>query len=212
MPRNKEQNEKLKEEKKSLILKEALKQFTAKGLFATRIKDIANGAGIAQGLMYNYFKSKEDIYADLVNNALDKLNAAAEDLEALNAPAEEKIRFAVTQILQTIRESDEFNQTCRLISQASSSSAIPAQTQQAIAQKRDTPYKTFSRIIKEGQDEGTVIDGDPEELAVLFWTAINGLAIYSASRMDQPVIPSADLMTKLFLVKAEKQEEEVCQR
>lgn len=199
MARNRDINEKMKEEKRELILKEALKHFAAKGFFATKIKDIAEGAGIAQGLVYNYFESKEDIYVELINSALDKINAAAQELESMELPAYEKIRLSIIQILKTIEESDEFNQTCRFISQATTSSAIPEEAKRSIAEKRDQPYHLIGRIIAKGQQEGTIIDGDPEELAVLFWTTINGFAIYKASRDDHPPIPKADLIVKLFL-------------
>ncbi|MEL7608952.1 MAG: TetR/AcrR family transcriptional regulator [Bacillota bacterium] len=199
MAKSKDINEKIKQEKRSLILKEALKHFAAKGLFATKIKDIAEGAGIAQGLVYNYFGSKEDIYIELINNALDKINAAARGLASMDLPAREKIRVGIAQILKTIEQSDEFNQTCRFISQATTSSAIPEEAKRSIAVKRDQPYRLIGNIIAEGQKEGTIVEGDPYELAVLFWTTINGLAIYKASREERPPIPKADLLIKMFL-------------
>lgn len=190
---------KMREEKKRVILREALVQFSAKGLFATRIRDIAQCAGIAQGLVYNYFQSKEEMYTALVIDALDKLNEAAEMLERTELSAREVIQSSVIQLLDTIERSEEFCQTCRFISQATTSSAIPEEAKCAIAQKRGLPYEAIGRIMRRGQREGTVVDGDPDELAVLFWTSINGLAIYRASREDRPAIPSAALIVRMFL-------------
>ena len=53
LARNKEQNNKMREKKRELILKEAMKEFALKGLFATKIKDIAENVGMAQGLLYD---------------------------------------------------------------------------------------------------------------------------------------------------------------
>lgn len=197
--RNKEQNEKMKEEKKGLILKEALRQFSAKGLTDTKIKDIADGIGMAQGLLYHYYKSKEEIYLEILNGALDKLNAAVEALETMDVPAHEKIRLSILELMKTIGESEDFNQTCRFIAGASRSAAISEEAMALIAVKREKPYQIISEIIKKGQEEGFVTHGDPKQLAVLFWTLINGLAIYNASREDTPILPDADLLIKLFL-------------
>ncbi len=46
-----------KHDKRSLILDAALEVFSRKGVFATRIADIASEAGIAYGLVYHYFKN-----------------------------------------------------------------------------------------------------------------------------------------------------------
>ena len=61
MPRTKEQYEKIRREKSELIRKTALKLFAEKGYDATSINEIAQSAGISKGLMYNYFKSKDEL-------------------------------------------------------------------------------------------------------------------------------------------------------
>jgi AcrR family transcriptional regulator len=61
MPRTKEQYEKIRSEKREIIRQTALKLFAARGYTATSINDIAQTAGISKGLMYNYFKSKEEV-------------------------------------------------------------------------------------------------------------------------------------------------------
>ena len=43
------------------ILKVALALFQKKGFAATTTKQIARGAGVAEGTIFNYFKTKEDI-------------------------------------------------------------------------------------------------------------------------------------------------------
>jgi AcrR family transcriptional regulator len=61
MPRTKEQYEKIRSEKREIIKQTALKLFAEKGYASTSISDIAQTAGISKGLMYNYFKSKEEV-------------------------------------------------------------------------------------------------------------------------------------------------------
>lgn len=199
MARNDQQNEKMREERKEQIRAEALRQFATKGLFATKIKDIAEGIGMAQGLVYHYYKSKEDIYVELIKNALDKMNSAVLALQDMPLPPHEKIKMAIVELLKTIETSDDFTQTCRLIAQAANSTAIPESAKKIIEERRDIPYQVMAKIMADGQKEGTVIKGDPWELALLFWTSINGLAIYRATRADRVKMPDARLLIKMFL-------------
>jgi AcrR family transcriptional regulator len=48
-------------EKTELILDAAVKVFADKGYYGARVSDIAQEAGIAYGLVYHYFKNKEDL-------------------------------------------------------------------------------------------------------------------------------------------------------
>ncbi len=199
MARNQEQNEKMKDERRNQIRSAALRQFAAKGLFATKIKDIADDVGMSQGLIYHYYPSKADIYVALIEDALDKMNEAVLLLKAMDIPAGEKIRLSIKELLKTIKESDEFNETCRFIAQAGNSNDISEQAKAIIAQKRDLPYHVIAKIMAEGQKDGAIIAGAPEDLAVLFWTSINGLAIYRASRQEPTQVPDASILIHMFL-------------
>jgi AcrR family transcriptional regulator len=61
VPRTAEKNEALREETRSKILETALRVFAARGYDQTSVKQIAQEAGIAQGLLYHYFDSKEHL-------------------------------------------------------------------------------------------------------------------------------------------------------
>jgi len=199
MARSERQNEKMREAARELIRAQALRQFSEKGLFAARIQDIAKGAGIAQGLLYHYYPSKDAIYVDLIGDALDRTNEAALAVRDMPATAKEKLRYALRELCSTIERSERFTQTCRLIAHAANTSAIPEQAQRLIEQKRDLPYRAVADIMRQGQAEGDVIEGDCDQLAVLFWTALNGLAIYRATRRDPGPLPDWRMYEKLFL-------------
>lgn len=199
MARSRQQNEKMRNERREQIMKTALFLFTTKGIFATKVSDIAEMVGMAQGLIYHYFKSKEEIYEKLISDALDKMNEAADALQAMEAEPHVKIKIAIEQLLHTIKTSPEFVQTSRLISQATNSTAISEKAKQLIEKKRDKPYRVIAEIMAAGQKEGTIIEADPNQLAVLFWTSINGLSIYRATRADAFHLPEPFLLTRLFL-------------
>jgi len=155
---------------------------------ATRISDIAKGVGMAQGLIYHYYPSKDAIFVDLISDALDKLNGASLGLKAMEGSARDKILLALKTLFETIETSAAFSETCRFIAQATNSSSIPEEARLMLESKRDIPYEAVAAIMETGQLEGSVIEGDPRALAVLFWTSVNGLAIYYATRtVDSPM-------------------------
>ena len=199
MARSKEQNDKMREERKEQILIEALKQFSTQGLFATRIADIAAGVGMAQGLLYHYYPSKDAIFVDLINDALDKMNEGAIYIRDMESSAREKILFSLQELMKTIETSERFSQTCRLIAQATNSAAIPEDDQELIEKKRDIPYQTMAAVMEAGQREGSVIEGDPRMLATLFWTSVNGVAIYHSTRKEKGKVPDYRILARMFL-------------
>ena len=107
MSRNKELNEKIKEERRRQILSSALKLFAANGLSATKIKDICSASGISQGLVYHYFRSKEEIYVQLIKYAFGRMIAACRELESLTIPPRDKIKMAIEGLIQSLKEDED---------------------------------------------------------------------------------------------------------
>jgi TetR/AcrR family transcriptional regulator, fatty acid metabolism regulator protein len=58
------------EDKRQRILEAAVKVFARKGYFAARVSDIAKKAGVADGTIYLYFESKEDILVRLFDETM----------------------------------------------------------------------------------------------------------------------------------------------
>lgn len=69
-PRTERQLQIIREEKRELILETALQLFADSGYHSTSISKIAKTAGISQGLLYTYFKNKEDLLHILFDNYL----------------------------------------------------------------------------------------------------------------------------------------------
>ena len=208
MARSQEQNERMRESRKEKIRNAALLQFVKQGLFATRIQDIAAEAGIAQGLLYHYYASKEEIFVDLINDALDKTIDAAYSVRDMETGPGEKIRFALERLVDTIENSQTFLDTCRLITQATNSTAIPMEAQDLIQEKRNIPYLVIEKIMAAGQKEGTIVAGDPKMLSIFFWTSINGLAIYYSTNNNREVKLDYRIIASMFLIENQKEGED----
>ena len=74
MSRNKEQNTAIRAEKKQLIMDTALHLFAQNGFERTSIANIAKHAEISQGLVYNYFESKDDLLYQILVSGLKQFS------------------------------------------------------------------------------------------------------------------------------------------
>src|SRR5215216_6462991 len=60
-------------DKRDRILKAAVKVFARSGFHATRVSEVAKAAGVADGTIYLYFKSKEELLFSLFEDRVGKL-------------------------------------------------------------------------------------------------------------------------------------------
>lgn len=199
MARTDIQNERIRNARIDMIKNAALSQFSQKGLFATRISDIAQEAGISQGLIYHYYPSKEQIYAELICDSYDKLIEAVYFLKTIDGTAADKINFAFKSLLQTVHESDLFVQTALMIAQASTPGALPDDFKDQIRSKQKEVYSSIAKIMEEGHVDGTITAGNPAELAILFWTSVNGLSLYRSQHQNDCILPDYRLLAGMFM-------------
>ncbi len=85
-PRTEKQFADIRNEKMALITETALKLFAMHGYESTSVSMIAKEAGISKGLMYNYFKSKEDLLKLIIGEGLKRI------LDILEVEDEKKIK------------------------------------------------------------------------------------------------------------------------
>jgi len=91
------------------IVKAALSLFQTKGFDATTTKAIARKAGIAEGTVFNYFKSKDDIALHFFEQEVDQAMAAVRDNPRLRkAPLEEKLFTLVHSQLEFLAPYERF--------------------------------------------------------------------------------------------------------
>ncbi len=79
-PKTPEQNEKIRAASQQKILDAAFKLIAQQGYEGTSIAQIARTAGVAKGLLYNYFSSKEDLVKTLVVEAIEEGDQQVADM------------------------------------------------------------------------------------------------------------------------------------
>ena len=73
MPRTPEQLEEIRKDRKQAIMDTALEEFASHGYESTSISMLAKKAGVSKGLMYNYFKSKEELLTTIMSEGIDEI-------------------------------------------------------------------------------------------------------------------------------------------
>jgi TetR/AcrR family transcriptional regulator, fatty acid metabolism regulator protein len=90
-------------DKRRLILDAAVRVFARQGFHTCRVSDIADEAGVAYGLVYHYFQSKDQVLDTLFLQRWDVLLEAIRETDALDIPARDKLEAIAGFIVESYR-------------------------------------------------------------------------------------------------------------
>jgi TetR/AcrR family transcriptional regulator, fatty acid metabolism regulator protein len=157
------------EEKRRLILDAAVRVFARKGFHTSRVGDIAEEAGVAHGLLYHYFASKDEVLETIFRENWSLLLERIHAVEASGEPAREQLRHVAAIVLRTwSHEPDVVRVLVREIARS-------AELQERIGDLVK-PIEAIRRIIERGQGNGEFRAGlDPSLAAVVFYGGIDEL-------------------------------------
>ena len=79
-------------DRRAELLEAAVRVFAAKGFHASRVGDIANEAGVAHGLLYHYFRSKEEVLETIFRETWAGLVRETERIEVSGVAFREQLR------------------------------------------------------------------------------------------------------------------------
>jgi TetR/AcrR family fatty acid metabolism transcriptional regulator len=94
-------------DKRRAILDAAIRVFARQGYHATRVSDIADEAGVAYGLVYHYFRSKEAVMNELFTERWSLLLAAGQQVEESGETPREKLGAIAGFIIDSYRHDPE---------------------------------------------------------------------------------------------------------
>jgi len=80
-------------DRRAELLDAAVRVFAEKGFHATRVGDIAAEAGVAHGLLYHYFRSKDEVLETVFRDTWTALVAETRRIESSDAPLPEQLRL-----------------------------------------------------------------------------------------------------------------------
>jgi TetR/AcrR family transcriptional regulator, fatty acid metabolism regulator protein len=167
------------EEKRRLILDAAARVFARRGFHTSRVGDIAEEAGVAHGLLYHYFSSKDEvldtIFREHWTSLLDRLHEVEQDEEAA---VEQLRRVAAILLRGWLTEPDV---VCVVVREIARSPELASRVEELVR-----PIGAIRRIIEQGQRRGEFrADVDASTAAIVFYGGIDELlSAYVLGRLE----------------------------
>jgi len=154
------------ETKRKLILDAAVRVFARSGYHGARVGDIATEAGVAHGLLYHYFSSKEQVLETVFRENFGELLDRFRAVESADEPAPEKLGGIAKILLRTWRNDPD------LVTVMVREVARSPQLQAQVGEVREA-FAIVQRVIEQGQADGTFRRDVDAQLAS--WIVYGGL-------------------------------------
>ncbi len=199
MPRSSRSNSSTKSvvsDKREAILRAAIKVFAGKGFFSSKVADIAGEAGIADGTVYLYFKSKDEILHSIFDRAMAEfIDEGTREIAVIDGPVERLRRIAHLHLEKLGTDRDlaivfqiELRGSTKFMQEFSAS---------GFGLYLDIIRETF----KDGQSAGVFRDDvKPIVAAKILYGALDEMVTnWILSKKSYPLEPMADEVLKIFL-------------
>lgn len=158
-------------ERRRQILDAAVRVFAGQGFHSTRVSDIADEAGVAYGLVYHYFPSKENVLDELFVERWSLLLEAIKDADAADLPPREKLGSVAGFIIDSYRYDPDLMKV--IIVEVTRAANSFGQTH---LDQIDAAYRLIANIVAEGQERGDFRrEVDPYFASMAFYGVIEQL-------------------------------------
>jgi TetR/AcrR family fatty acid metabolism transcriptional regulator len=155
-------------DKRRMILDAAVRVFARQGFNQCRVSDIADEAGVAYGLVYHYFRSKDEVLDTLFLERWNVLLEAIRELDGRELEPREKLHAIVSFIVDSYRHDPDLMKV--IIVEVTRAANSFGQTH--LAKIREA-YGLIAEIVEQAQAEGKFRpDVTPEFAAMAFYGAI----------------------------------------
>jgi TetR/AcrR family transcriptional regulator, fatty acid metabolism regulator protein len=155
-------------EKRRIILDAAVRVFARQGFHSARVSDIANEAGVAYGLVYHYFGSKDEVLDTLFLERWNVLLEAIGEVDRSEAEPRDKLLQITGFIVDSYRHDPDLMKVI-IVEVTRAANSFGARH---LAKIREA-YDMIADIVEDAQDEGKFrTDVAPSFAAMAFYGAI----------------------------------------
>jgi TetR/AcrR family transcriptional regulator, fatty acid metabolism regulator protein len=135
-------------DKRRQILDAAVRVFARRGYHGSRVGDIAAEAGVAHGLLYHYFASKDEVLETVFRDNFGVLLERFRAVEGSDEPAADKLEGIAKILLRTWRNDPD------LVTVMVREVARSPQLQSQVDEVREA-FAIIQRVIEQGQADGS---------------------------------------------------------
>jgi AcrR family transcriptional regulator len=141
------------EDRRALLLLAARRTFARLGYHKTGVADIVDAAGVARGTFYNYFESKRNIFAAVLEGVMDEINQGVRPID-VSTPIPPQVREMLKGLVRVAMAPD----VCRLM--FTEAVGLDAEGDQAVQFFYDAALNRLEKALYDGQALGIVRNGD----------------------------------------------------
>jgi TetR/AcrR family fatty acid metabolism transcriptional regulator len=138
----------VQEDRRKRILDAAVRVFARQGYHGARVGDIATEAGVAHGLLYHYFSSKDEVLETVFRDNFGELLGRFRAVESSDEPPAEKLAGIAKILLRTWRNDPD------LVTVMVRDVARSARLQMQVAEVREA-FAIVQRVVEQGQADGS---------------------------------------------------------
>jgi TetR/AcrR family fatty acid metabolism transcriptional regulator len=175
-------------DKRERILAAAVRVFAKNGFYATRVSEVAKAAGVADGTIYLYFRSKDELLVSLFEDRVEKLLAFMKRELPLRKDARERLRAVIELQLGLLEDERDLAEVITVILRQST------KLMKEFAAPRFMAYlDAIAKVVAEGQAEGVFrSDVSPGLVARATFGALDGIALtWALGRAEQGALGRA---------------------
>lgn len=198
MPRTKAQFDEMRQATKNKIQDAASYLFSQKGVSGTNVQEIANRAGISIGLLYRHYKTKEDLFNDLVLMAKTGLTELTELFLSEGDPVD-LLSSITDEIVEDYKRDNEFSNYLTFITQALTS-GLQSEVLVGLIEEDKKLINALATLIQRGQDSGYFRDGNARELAFAYMSVIQGIGLFQNVMGTDFVAPTSKTLLSFILL------------
>jgi AcrR family transcriptional regulator len=149
-------------DKRRMILDAAVRVFARRGFYRCRVSDVADEAGVAYGLVYHYFQSKDEILDTVFLERWDVMLSVIAEVDSRPVPARAKLDAIAAFIVDSYRHDPELMKV--IIVEVTRAANSFGRTH--LAKIREA-FAGIGEIVRKGQEQGELKRSVAPEFAAL---------------------------------------------
>lgn len=158
-------------DKRRLILDAAIRVFAGRGFHHCRVSDVADEAGVAYGLVYHYFGSKEEILNQIFSERWQLMLDAIAEIDRQEVPARDKLQMVASFIIDSYHHEPDLMKVI-IVEVTRAANTFGREHLDKIREA----YGMIGAIVESARDDGSFKEGISAEFAAMcFYGAIEQL-------------------------------------
>ncbi|WP_147819621.1 TetR/AcrR family transcriptional regulator [Salidesulfovibrio onnuriiensis] len=168
-----------KQKKQRAILRAALEVFSGKGFAASRMSEVAQTAGVGKGTIYEYYRSKEDLFFGVFQWYVDEIvSAGMMDADKLGGTEADRLKAFLDTAIRSAEETRDYFSISLEFWAAAKTPALRGQFQGALQRLYNAFREVVAALIRDGKRSGVFHgDVDAEAVAAGLVGALDGIML-----------------------------------